>query len=94
MAQARPLAERIPRLSRLSWLMGLYAENHRHLVRLFAPEGTADQYFAEFGFVAGGAAAGTGAAAFPAAGIARAALAAAGLPVAMVLAAGFAPAAR
>ena len=37
MAQARPLAERIPRLSRLSWLMGLYAENHRHLVRLFAP---------------------------------------------------------
>ncbi|MEN5427005.1 DUF1249 domain-containing protein [Stenotrophomonas pennii] len=37
MAQARPLADRIPRLSRLSWLMGLYAENHRHLVRLFAP---------------------------------------------------------
>lgn len=37
MAQARPRTERIPRLSRLSWLMGLYAENHRHLVRLFAP---------------------------------------------------------
>ncbi|GAB3052270.1 DUF1249 domain-containing protein [Stenotrophomonas tumulicola] len=37
MARARPRIERIPRLSRLSWLMGLYAENHRHLVRLFAP---------------------------------------------------------
>jgi len=37
MAQASPRTKRIPRLSRLSWLMGLYAENHRHLVRLFAP---------------------------------------------------------
>ncbi|KAF1015504.1 MAG: hypothetical protein GAK31_00978 [Stenotrophomonas maltophilia] len=37
MAHARPRIERIPRLSRLSWLMGLYAENYRHLVRLFAP---------------------------------------------------------
>jgi len=37
MAQALPRTERIPRLSRLGWLMGLYAENHRHLVRLFAP---------------------------------------------------------
>jgi len=37
MAQTLPRSGRIPRLSRLSWLMGLYAENHRHLVRLFAP---------------------------------------------------------
>lgn len=37
MAQATPRIERIPRLSRLSWLMGLYAENYQHLVRLFAP---------------------------------------------------------
>ena len=30
---------RIPRLSRFGWLMGLYAENHARLVRLFAPAG-------------------------------------------------------
>ena len=30
-------AARIPRLSRFGWLMGLYAENHGRLVRLFAP---------------------------------------------------------
>ena len=30
-------AARIPRLSRFGWLMGLYAENHMRLVRLFAP---------------------------------------------------------
>lgn len=35
----RPL--RIPRLSRLGWLMGLYAENHGLLQRLFAPTGLA-----------------------------------------------------
>jgi len=29
--------ERIPRLSRFGWLMGLYAENHDLLVRLFEP---------------------------------------------------------
>jgi uncharacterized protein len=28
---------RIPKLSRFGWLMGLYAENHVRLVRLFAP---------------------------------------------------------
>ena len=28
---------RIPRLGRLGWLMGLYAENHQRLVRLFEP---------------------------------------------------------
>lgn len=28
---------RIPRLTRFGWLMGLYAENHRRLTRLFAP---------------------------------------------------------
>lgn len=27
----------VPRLSRLGWLMGLYAENHARLQRLFAP---------------------------------------------------------
>lgn len=37
MAHAFSRTEHIPRLSRLGWLMGLYAENHRHLVRLFAP---------------------------------------------------------
>ena len=41
MARALPRTERIPRLSRLSWLMGLYAENYRHLVRLFEPAGPA-----------------------------------------------------
>ena len=30
-------AARIPRLSRFGWLMGLYAENHARLVRLFEP---------------------------------------------------------
>lgn len=29
--------KRIPRISRLSWLMGLYAENHDKLTRLFEP---------------------------------------------------------
>lgn len=29
--------ERIPKLSRFGWLMGLYAENYLHLNRLFAP---------------------------------------------------------
>ncbi len=27
----------LPKLSRFGWLMGLYAENHAHLVRLFEP---------------------------------------------------------
>ena len=38
MAGALSRIDRIPRLSRLSWLMGLYAENHDHLMRLFAPD--------------------------------------------------------
>lgn len=38
MSQALSRIDRIPRLSRLSWLMGLYAENYGHLVRLFAPQ--------------------------------------------------------
>ena len=29
---------RIPQLSRFAWLMGLYAENHQRLQRLFEPE--------------------------------------------------------
>ncbi len=38
MTQALSRVDRIPRLSRLGWLMGLYAENYLHLVRLFAPD--------------------------------------------------------
>ena len=30
-------AARIPKLSRFGWLMGLYAENHARLTRLFEP---------------------------------------------------------
>lgn len=37
MAQVLARATHIPRLGRFGWLMGLYAENHRKLVRLFAP---------------------------------------------------------
>ena len=37
MQQVTPLGARIPRLSRFGWLMGLYAENHARLQRLFAP---------------------------------------------------------
>lgn len=37
MASTLSRAGRIPRLSRLGWLMGLYAENYLHLTRLFAP---------------------------------------------------------
>jgi uncharacterized protein YqiB (DUF1249 family) len=41
MAQVLARATRIPRIGRFGWLMGLYAENHRKLVRLFAPGGLA-----------------------------------------------------
>lgn len=34
--------ERLPRLSRLGWLMGLYAENHRKLERLLSPASLAE----------------------------------------------------
>lgn len=37
MQQVTPHGTRIPRLSRFGWLMGLYAENHARLQRLFAP---------------------------------------------------------
>ncbi len=37
MQQALPIAARIPRIGRFGWLMGLYAENHGRLTRLFAP---------------------------------------------------------
>lgn len=36
---------RIPRLSRFGWLMGLYAENHARLVRLFEPSGLAPGHY-------------------------------------------------
>ena len=42
MQQVRANATRYPRLSRFSWLMGLYAENHARLVRLFAPADLAE----------------------------------------------------
>ena len=35
MARLAPRTSRIPKLSRFGWLMGLYAENHVRLVRLF-----------------------------------------------------------
>ena len=37
MQQAAPTGTRVPRLSRFGWLMGLYAENHARMQRLFAP---------------------------------------------------------
>jgi uncharacterized protein len=37
MQQVLARTARIPRLSRFGWLMGLYAENHIRLVRLFEP---------------------------------------------------------
>ncbi|WP_226468279.1 DUF1249 domain-containing protein [Luteimonas panaciterrae] len=37
MSQVISRAERIPRLSRFGWLMGLYAENFNRLTRLFEP---------------------------------------------------------
>jgi len=33
---APPRLRNVPRLSRLGWLMGLYAENFRRMERLFA----------------------------------------------------------
>ena len=38
MSQALSRIDRLPKLSRLGWLMGLYAENYLHLIRLFAPD--------------------------------------------------------
>lgn len=41
---------RIPRLSRFSWLMGLYSENHDRIERLFAPAGlVAGRYLSKVG---------------------------------------------
>lgn len=37
MQQATTTGTRVPRLSRFGWLMGLYAENHARMQRLFAP---------------------------------------------------------
>jgi len=42
MQQVRAHAARFPRLSRFGWLMGLYAENHARLTRLFAPADLAE----------------------------------------------------
>lgn len=38
MSRVLASADRIPKLSRFGWLMGLYAENHVRLTRLFAPD--------------------------------------------------------
>ena len=38
MSRLASRAARIPKLSRFGWLMGLYAENHVRLVRLFEPQ--------------------------------------------------------
>ncbi|HSR64135.1 MAG TPA: DUF1249 domain-containing protein [Xanthomonadaceae bacterium] len=37
MSKVLSRATRIPRIGRFAWLMGLYAENHERLVRLFEP---------------------------------------------------------
>jgi len=37
---------RIPRIGRFAWLMGLYAENHERLVRLFEPADLAPGIYA------------------------------------------------
>jgi uncharacterized protein YqiB (DUF1249 family) len=37
MSQTASRFARLPKLSRFGWLMGLYAENHARLTRLFAP---------------------------------------------------------
>jgi uncharacterized protein YqiB (DUF1249 family) len=37
MSKALARTTRIPKLSRFGWLMGLYAENHVRMARLFAP---------------------------------------------------------
>ena len=37
MSKVLSRATRVPRLGRFAWLMGLYAENHERLVRLFEP---------------------------------------------------------
>ncbi|HRO64276.1 DUF1249 domain-containing protein [Thermomonas sp.] len=37
MCSALVQRRQVPKLSRLGWLMGLYAENHARLLRLFAP---------------------------------------------------------
>ena len=42
MSAVIPRIERLPKLSRFGWLMGLYAENHRKLDRLFAPAALAE----------------------------------------------------
>ncbi|ALN58223.1 hypothetical protein GLE_2875 [Lysobacter enzymogenes] len=41
MTQAASRFARIPKLSRFGWLMGLYAENHERLTRMFEPAGLA-----------------------------------------------------
>lgn len=37
MSQPKARFARMPKLSRFGWLMGLYAENHQRLTRMFAP---------------------------------------------------------
>lgn len=37
MSKVLSRATRIPRIGRFAWLMGLYAENHERIIRLFEP---------------------------------------------------------
>jgi hypothetical protein len=37
MSKVLSRVSRVPRLGRFAWLMGLYAENHERLIRLFEP---------------------------------------------------------
>jgi len=46
MSKVLSRATRIPRIGRFAWLMGLYAENHERLVRLFEPADLAPGVYA------------------------------------------------
>jgi uncharacterized protein YqiB (DUF1249 family) len=46
MSKVLSRATRIPRIGRFAWLMGLYAENHERLVRLFEPADLAPGIYA------------------------------------------------
>jgi uncharacterized protein YqiB (DUF1249 family) len=45
MPQVRSRVTRFPKLSRFGWLMGLYAENHGRLTRLFEPADLAPGHY-------------------------------------------------
>lgn len=45
MAEVLARVARVPRIGRFGWLMGLYAENHRKLTRLFEPADLAPGHY-------------------------------------------------